>query len=119
MSSSTRKPLLSQKALNSKVPIEVRNLIKTKNIDKIRNFIDTEEKKVSRRFQAGNLNTTDLTKMFDALDAKLEKYENDLVKEATKVLPFKKGGMVKKTGVAVLHKGEKVIPVDKVKMYKK
>ena len=115
MSSSTKKPLLSQKALTSKIPTEVRNLIKTKNIDKIRDFIDREERKVTSKFEAGNLNTRELTKMFEALDTKLERYENDLVKEASKVLPFKKGGMVKKTGVAVLHKGEKIISADKVK----
>lgn len=32
---------------------------------------------------------------------------------------FKKGGMVKKTGAYILHKGEKVIPSKKVKKMKK
>ena len=118
MSSSTRKPLLSQKGLNKTIPMEVKNLIKTKNIDEIRDYIDKEEKIAIHKFNSATLNTRQLTKMFDDLDAKLENYENELLKEATKVLPFKKGGFVKKNSVAVLHKGEKVISANEVKKNK-
>ena len=51
--------------------------------------------------------------MFKDLDLKVDKLETSLVKEAVKVLPFKKGGDVKKTGVYILHKGEKVKPKKK------
>lgn len=39
--------------------------------------------------------------------------------DSTKMMSFKKGGKVKKTGVAKVHKGEHVIPKHKVKKVKK
>lgn len=49
------------------------------------------------------------------LDKKLEKG----IKDTKKQLGFKHGGMVKKTGKALVHKGEFVIPAKDVKKIKK
>jgi hypothetical protein len=93
-------------------------MIKTKNLDEIRNYIKQEEQTAANKFKSGTMNTRQLAQMFNRLDTKLEKYETDLIKEATKVVPFKKGGTVKKNTVAVLHKGEKVISANQVKKNK-
>jgi hypothetical protein len=109
MSSSTRTPVLSQKGLNSKIPVEIRNVIKTKNVDALRNDIHRLERQATSRFASGRLNTRDLDRMFNDLSVKVDKLETDMVKEAVKILPMKKGGMVKKTDLYLLHKGEKVV----------
>lgn len=49
------------------------------------------------------------------LDKKIEKG----IKDTTKQLGFKHGGMVKKTGKHLVHKGEFVIPAKDVKKIKK
>jgi hypothetical protein len=48
-----------------------------------------------------------------------EKVGKAFVRNIYKVPSFKKGGKVKKTGLAYVHKGEKVIPKNKVKKVKK
>ena len=40
-------------------------------------------------------------------------------KAAMKIPSLKKGGRVKKTGLHLLHKGEEVIPANKVKSFKR
>lgn len=49
------------------------------------------------------------------LDKKLEKG----IRDTGKAMGFKHGGMVKKTGKALVHKGEYVIPAKDVKKIKK
>lgn len=43
------------------------------------------------------------------------KIGSTLGRAAGSLIPFKKGGMVKKTGAALVHKGELVIPAKMVK----
>lgn len=112
---STHRATLSQRQLTERIPTEVKNLIRTQNLDKIRDVIRQNERIAEAGFRQGNMNMKQLSRMFDTIDKRIEKYEEDLVKEAVKVIPFKKGGRVKKTSVAVLHKGEKVIPASAVK----
>lgn len=54
-------------------------------------------------------------------DAALAGYDKGAKKKAdNKLIPsLKKGGMVKKTGLHILHKGEEVIPANKVKSFKR
>src|SRR6185436_4804885 len=44
---------------------------------------------------------------------------DDNVSKLMTVGSYKKGGIVKKTGLALVHKGELIIPADKVKSYHK
>lgn len=103
-------PKLSQKHIQGTLPPEVKNLIKTKNVDAVRAAIQREEKMADAKFRSGTLNTRQLDKMFKNLEIKVDKLEEELLKEATKIIPFKKGGTIPKTGVYLMHKGEKVTP---------
>ncbi|MCK9361675.1 hypothetical protein M0Q28_05660 [Patescibacteria group bacterium] len=48
-----------------------------------------------------------------ALDEKVLRQSDDEIEDLKKLQSYKKGGIVKKTGVALVHKGERVIPAKK------
>jgi hypothetical protein len=48
-----------------------------------------------------------------ALDEKVLHQSDDEIEDLKKIQSYKKGGTVKKTGLAMVHKGEKVMPAKK------
>jgi hypothetical protein len=48
-----------------------------------------------------------------ALDEKVLRQSDDEIEDLKKIQSYKKGGIVKKTGLALVHKGERVVPAKK------
>ncbi len=69
-------------------------------------------KQAAKEWRSSSRGTKGSKKIFDPKDKRMET-PAQMKREGEKVPSYKKGGKVKKTGLAIVHKGERVIPKGK------